>query len=88
MRCLLISSLTLVVLASVAYAQYGEECHYECRTGYCDYYDYDYCDYECHEICYPYRSFNYNPANTKSPSPFQFASSNTRASQVSSAAGR
>lgn len=44
-------------MSGISYAQYDEECHYECATTYCDLFDY-YCDYDCYEVCYPYRYAN------------------------------
>lgn len=46
--------LGIIVASGVSYAQYEEECYYECVVVYCDPYE-DYCDYDCHEECYPYR---------------------------------
>lgn len=42
------------LVALMAEAQFVplEECYWECAVEYCDYPD-DYCNYECHEICYP-----------------------------------
>lgn len=41
-----------------------EDCHYECSVAHCDYYD-DYCDYDCYEVCYPYRSLRAESVRSK-----------------------
>jgi hypothetical protein len=52
---------TLVILLVAIFgikqslAQFDEICHYECSIQYCDPYT-DFCDYDCYEVCYPYRS--------------------------------
>lgn len=51
---LIIASIFILLTTTIAFGQYpGEECRWECEVIYCDYY-YDYCDYDCHEVCYPY----------------------------------
>lgn len=53
-RLLIIVNISILLTSSIAFGQYpGEECRWECEVIYCDYY-YDYCDYDCHEVCYPY----------------------------------
>lgn len=42
-----------LAMVSGTIAQY-DYCHFECITIYCDPYE-EYCDYDCHEVCYPYR---------------------------------
>lgn len=51
----LVGLVVLVVATGLALGQYhpGEICHEECEVDYCDYY-YNYCEYECYEVCYPY----------------------------------
>lgn len=46
--------LVLLWANTVALAQYDEDCEYECTIVYCDLYG-GYCDYDCYEVCYPYR---------------------------------
>lgn len=48
------TSFTILVTIQVCSAQYLDDCEYECSVTYCD--PYEYCDYECYEVCYPYRS--------------------------------
>lgn len=51
---------TLLILASHNYTQvnaqyYPSECYWDCEIIYCDYY-HEHCDYDCYEVCYPYRT--------------------------------
>lgn len=52
---LLVALVVLAGTASLVAAQYPyEDCHWDCEIEYCDYYG-DHCDYDCYEVCYPYR---------------------------------
>lgn len=42
----------MIVFVIKTEAQILEECYWECGVDYCSYVD-DYCDYVCHEVCYP-----------------------------------
>lgn len=62
----LLALVTVILLAvpKETYAQYIDECYYECNIVHCNYYGY--CDYDCYEVCYPYRS-NSNSSPIKQP---------------------
>ena len=62
-------TLSLMFLASFcSVAQWAnEECHYECEPTYCEFWD-DFCEYDCHEICFPYlRSASERKFSQQSP---------------------
>lgn len=46
--------IVVLLLAGQSESQFPphEECYWECGVEVCNYYE-DYCNYECHEICYP-----------------------------------
>lgn len=47
---------TIYSNSNTANAQYPDEiCHWQCDIIDCDDYD-GHCDYDCYEVCYPYRS--------------------------------
>lgn len=62
-RNLIAALLVISFMSGSSFAQYDEECSYECTIVYCDHYA-DYCDYDCYEVCF---SFRYSDA-THSPS--------------------
>lgn len=56
MNISIIILLVVALWANQSEAQYPyEDCHYQCDVVYCDYYT-NYCEYDCYEVCYPYRS--------------------------------
>lgn len=76
---LITASLVIVLFAGVrVQAQYGhEQCHWDCNV---DAWNYDYTDYDCDEICYPYdplpiQIYPYTPEKTSRSSRVNFISS-------------